>query len=79
MNFMHRNGWSAHFLEADCQTPVGRGRYFDFATLDELRAVLTRANAPPETLADFDHCIRAWGRGSVTLNLTAEQYARLRR
>jgi hypothetical protein len=79
MNFMFRDGWTVHFLEADCRTALKPGRFYDVATLERVRALLTRANATPETFAEFDHNVRAWSRGSVYLDLTVTQYARLKR
>jgi hypothetical protein len=78
MNFDHREYWSVHFIEADCRTLIGpKTRYFHFATDDGLRAFVIRCNV--EDLANFEHSLRAWGRGSNYVNLTDEQYERLRR
>ncbi len=79
MNFMLRDGWTVHFLEADCRTPLKAGRFYDVATLEGVRALLIRANATSETLVDFNHDVRAWSRGSIYLNVTDQQYARLKR
>jgi hypothetical protein len=79
MNFQFREKWTVHFLEADCQTPLWRGRYYDFESVDRVREILVRAAPPPETFEEFDRCVRSWSRGSVYLDLTAEQYGRLKR
>jgi hypothetical protein len=78
MNFDHRDfGWSAHFIEADCRTLIGpKTRYYHFGTDDGLRAFVIRCNV--EDLAKFEHSLRAWGRGSNYVNLTDEQYAKLK-
>ncbi len=79
MNFQCNRGWSVHFIEADCRTPVAVGRFYDYAELAQVREILVRANASPEVFAEFDHNVRAWSRGSVYLDLTVTQYARLKR
>lgn len=79
MNFQFYRGWSVHFMEADCRTPVGAGRFYDYADLERVREILVRANATHEVHAEFNHNVRAWSRGSVYLDLTDEQYARLRK
>ena len=79
MNFGHRGfGWSAHFIEADCRTLIGpQTRFYRIATVDGLRAFVIRCNV--EDLAKFEHSLRAWGRGSNYVNLTDEQYAKVKR
>jgi hypothetical protein len=42
MNFMFRDGWTVHFLEADCRTPLKPGRFYDVSTLKGVRALLAR-------------------------------------
>lgn len=79
MNFQLRERWTVHFLEADCKTVLWPGRYYDFESVDRLREILVRAAAPPETFEEFDRCVRSWSRGSVYLDLTEEQYGRLKR
>lgn len=78
MNFQLREKWTVHFLEADCKTPLWPGRYYDYDTVNRVREILVRAAAPAETFEEFDRCVRAWGRGSVYLDLTADQYGRLK-
>jgi hypothetical protein len=76
MNFQLRDGWHVHFIEADCRTTIGqRTHYFSFANEGEFRAFVSRCNI--EDTADFEHCMRAWSRGSTYCNLTPAQYAKL--
>jgi hypothetical protein len=63
MNFQHNNGWTAHFLKADCRTPASR-RFYYFESFDALRQIFVRANSPAETFATFDHDVRAWARAA---------------
>jgi hypothetical protein len=74
MNFEDCHGWTCHFIESDCRTPVVR--YIDFPSFVALRAFDLRCN--PEDVTDFDHCIRAWGKGSAWVNLTNEQYSKMK-
>ena len=79
MNFqLYGELWSVHFIEADCKTRIGRQtRYIQFATVDGLRSFVLRCS--PEDMAQFERCMRAWGRGSNHCNITDEQYAKLRK
>jgi hypothetical protein len=78
LNFQHyRQLWNVHFIEADCRTSIGRKtRYYHFATLDGLRSFVERCN--PENMPEFERSVRAWGRGSNYVNLSDEQYAKLK-
>jgi hypothetical protein len=78
MNFQHRVKWTVHFLKADCKTPLREGRYYDFEVVEQVREILMRA-APPAAFEEFEHRVRARIRGSDYLDLTEEQYARLKR
>jgi hypothetical protein len=77
LNFQqYRSAWTAHFIEADCCTPIGpRTRFYPFPTLESLRSFVVRC--APEDLAEFDRRVKAWGRGSNYVRLTREQYAKL--
>jgi hypothetical protein len=75
MNFQNSRGWTCHFIEADCKTPVSG--FIDFTSLESLRTFLLSCN--PEDVAHFDLCISAWGKGSAWVNVTEEQYDKLRR
>jgi len=75
MNFQHYKIWTCHFLEADCKTPASG--FINFPSFEDLRSFYLRCN--PEDVADFDHCISAWGKGSAWVNVTDEQYAKLRK
>lgn len=78
MNFQQYQGlWHVHFIERDCKTTIGaETRYYHFATLDGLRIFVNRCH--PLNMADFEHCIRAWNKGSTWCDLTDEQYSKLR-
>ena len=79
LNFQqYQELWSVHFIEADCKTVIGPyDRYYDFATLDDLRSFVLRCN--PENMPEFERSVRAWSRGSNFVNVTDEQYAKLKR
>ena len=78
MNFDHYSDWVVHFIHSDCRTTIGtKTRYFTFATLDELRAFVIRCHPEGASLEEFDNDVRRWARGSIYVNLTAEQYAKL--
>jgi hypothetical protein len=53
-------------------------RYFTFSTLDELRAFVIRCHPEGASLEEFDNDVRRWARGSIYVNLIAEQYAALK-
>jgi hypothetical protein len=78
LNFDHyKDLWWVHFIEEDCRTLIGpKTRYYRFATLDGLRAFVIRCN--PEDMEEFERSVRAWGRGGNFVNITEEQYAKLR-
>jgi hypothetical protein len=79
MNFQSYAGlWSVHFIDANCSMPIGKKtRYIDFVSLDELRAFVKRCNPDAGAIDEFEHDIRAWGRGSIYVNLTDEQLRKL--
>ena len=79
MNFQCNRGWSVHFIEADCRTPVSLGHFYAYTELAQVREILVRSNAAPEVFAEFDHNVRAWSRGSVYLDLTDLQYTKLKK
>ena len=78
LNFQnYRDLWNVHFIEADCRTGIrARTRDFHFVTEDGLRRFVTRCS--PDDMAIFEKCIRSWGKGSCFVNLTNEQYAKLK-
>jgi len=80
LNFdQYRDGWEVHFTEADCRTRIGsKTRYFKFVTQDTLRAFVSRCQPEDATLAEFEHSVGAWGRGSEYVQLTDEQYGKLK-
>jgi len=78
MSYMHSNGWSCQFLEMDLKTSLSRK--LTFATVDKVRGMVSRVGVLKD-LADkqgFEHGIQI-GRGGVYLDLTAEQYAKLKK
>ncbi len=79
LNFQHYgNLWSVHFIEADCQTRIGsKTRCYHFATVDGLRSFVIRCN--PENMPEFERSLRAWSRGSNYVNLSDEQYGKLKK
>jgi hypothetical protein len=79
MNFQAYAGlWSVHFMEADSKSTIGnKTRYYDFVGLEDLRAFVQRCNPDPGEMDHFEHSVKAWGRGSVWVNLTDEQYRKL--
>ncbi len=55
-----------HFIEAGCRTSIGnRTRYFDFASLDDLRAFVQLCHPEGASLEEFDNDVRRWARGSI--------------
>ncbi len=78
LNFDHyKDLWCVHFIEADCRTVIGPPtHYFRFATLDRLRSFVVRCN--PENMPEFERSVRAWNRGSNFVNVTDEQYRKLK-
>ena len=79
MNFDHCRDWVVHFIQSDCRTTIGaKTRYFTFSTLDELRAFVIRCHPEGASLEEFDNDVRRWARGSIYVNLSAEQYSRLK-
>jgi hypothetical protein len=79
LNFQHyKDLWSVHFIQADCRTIIGpKTRYYHFATEDGLRRFVIRCN--PEDMAEFEYSLKQWGMGSNFVNVTDEQYSRLKR
>jgi hypothetical protein len=78
MYFMVRDGWYCQFLEPDLKTPLPRK--LTFANADKIRELAERGGAfsDLESRHALNHGIDT-GRGGVWLNLTAGQYARLKR
>ena len=78
MSFMHREGWHCQFLEEDLKTSLPRKVTLDTpAKLIEM-AKRGGSNLNLETRQALDHGIEI-GRGGVWLELTEEQYAKLRK
>lgn len=85
MNFMLRDGWSCHFLEADARTPIAKpntppGRAHYYTTNPERILELRERYGLPRDPGtnDVEHGISI-GRGSIWLDLPEEKYQALRR
>jgi len=75
--FFLRRAWSCSFLEEDLKTPLPKK--LTFRTPDKILQLAERCHAfsTLETRQAVDHAI-ALGRGGIWLELTAEQYQKLR-
>lgn len=78
VSFMDRHGWHCQFLEADLQTPLLRRLHFK--SPEKIIELVERVGGfkDQESRLMLDQGI-AKGRGGVFLNLTDEQYTRLKR
>jgi hypothetical protein len=77
MFFMLNQGWHCQFMEKDLKTPLPRE--LTFSAPDKIRELHERCGADRrlEDKAALDYAINM-GRGSMWLELTEEQYAKLR-
>ena len=77
MYFQDRNGWQCQFLEKDLKTSLPRKLHFTSA--EKVIELVERGGGitDQECRLMLDQAI-VKGRGGVFLNLTAEQYAKLR-
>ncbi len=78
MHFMLREGWFCQFLEEDLKTPLPKkmtledpAKLFEIAERGGYKLTL-------ENRQSIENAI-AMGRGSIWLDLTEEQYAKLKR
>jgi hypothetical protein len=78
MSFMCRKGWHCQFLEEDLKTPLPRK--LTFASSRKIMELAERAGALRnlEARQAIEHGISV-GRGGVFLNLSLEQYGKLRK
>ena len=67
--------WFVSFLEEDCRTPLRPKHFYRVKDVDALRDLARRGNC--EDMGELERCILQWGRGSVYLRLTEEQYQRV--
>jgi hypothetical protein len=76
-SFQHCKGWYVQFLESDLRTPLRKTA--TFASEDKLIEMAERGKADLnlESRAAIQHGIEI-GRGGFYLNLTDEQYRKLR-
>jgi hypothetical protein len=77
LSFQCRYGWHCQFLEQDLKTPLPRKLHF--ASPDKVVELVERGGGLSnlESRQALDQAIGI-GRGGVFLNLTEEQYARLK-
>lgn len=77
MSFMLNNGWHCQFLESDLKTPLRRK--LTFAAAAKIREMYDRFGEDKklEDRQALDHAVEN-GRGSIWLNLTEEQYRKLK-
>jgi hypothetical protein len=78
MSYMQNRGWYCQFLEEDLKTSLPRK--FTFATSDKVIELVERSGGIKNTEARqaLEYGINI-GRGGVFLNLTEEQYSKLKR
>ncbi|HZL53954.1 MAG TPA: hypothetical protein VFC37_23735 [Terracidiphilus sp.] len=78
VSFQFRNGWHCQFLEADLKTSLPKRLHF--ASPDKIIELVQRGGgiADQEGRLMLNQAIET-GRGGVFLNLTPEQYSKLRR
>jgi hypothetical protein len=77
MSFVQREGWHRQFLEADLKAPLPKK--LAFLTQDMVIQLARRGGAVPnlQTEQAIRHGIEI-GRGGVWLNLSEEQYRKLK-
>jgi hypothetical protein len=77
LSFQSRNGWYCQFLERDLKTVLPRRLHF--ASADKVIELVERAGGFPdqESRLAMNHGLEI-GRGGMFLNLTEEQYTKLR-
>lgn len=77
MSFMLRKGWYCQFLEQDLKTALPRK--VTFGSADEVLQMAVRGGCKLDTerRQAFDYAINM-GRGGVWLELTEEQYRKLK-
>jgi hypothetical protein len=76
MHFMRREGWYCQFLEADLKTPLPKK--LTIVDSRKLLEMAERGGVNPENRAVMRRAIEK-GVGGIWLDLTAEQYAKLKR
>jgi hypothetical protein len=78
MHFMLANGWYCQFLEQDLKTPAGKP--LTLSSPEKILEMARRGGAEMklEDIQAIEYGIST-GRGSLWLNLTQEQYKRLKR
>lgn len=76
LNFQHTGcAWTVHFVDADGRCAIRpKPRFQDFATVDDLRRFVGGCRPEDGEFEYFERCVKAWGRGSVYVTLTPEEY-----
>jgi hypothetical protein len=77
MSFMHRDGWYCQFLEEDLKTSLPRK--FTFQTPEKVEELIRRGGGMNDLASKqaVEHGLDM-GRGGVYLNLSQEQYSKLK-
>jgi hypothetical protein len=78
MHFMFRNGWHCQFLEEDMKTCLARKLTFNSEVKVREMARRGGCTLTLDSLQALDHAIEI-GRGGVWMELTEEQYQKLKR
>ena len=72
----YKDRWVVQYLEADLRTSVGRmSRY---SRIDQVREILKRADCATDQWSKFEEGLRCWSIGACYLDLTSEQYKKLK-
>jgi predicted RNase H-like nuclease len=72
----YKDSWTVQYLEEDLKTPVGR--MYCYSRIDQVREILKRADCLLEQWAKFEEGIRCWGIGACYLDLSSDQYKKLK-
>ena len=68
--------WTVQYLEDDLKTPIGR--MYRYSHINQVRQILHRADCAPDQLAKFEEGLRCRGVGTCSLEITHEQYKKLK-
>ena len=68
--------WFVQYLEADLKTPLGR--MYTYSRIDQVRAILKRADCSMEQWGKFEEGLRCWGIGACFIELSHDQYRKLK-
>lgn len=73
----YKEHWTVQYLEADLKIPIGR--MYNYSRIDLVREILRRADCAPDQWGKFEEGIRCWGIGTCFLDLSPEQFCKLKR